>query len=54
MAGQGLLGRGQRTGIGVRAQMAKFSLEAQGYRQVSNEGGFDRLARTLGSVQGPK
>ena len=30
-------------GIGVRAQMAKFSLEAQGYEHVSNEGGYDRL-----------
>ena len=27
-------------GIGVRAQMAKFSLEAQGYERVSNEGGY--------------
>lgn len=39
-------------GIGVRAQMAKLSLEAQGYQHVSNEGGFADLARTLGSEHG--
>jgi phage shock protein E len=30
-------------GVGVRAQMAKFSLEAQGFEQVTNEGGYDAL-----------
>jgi phage shock protein E len=39
-------------GIGVRAQMAKLSLESQGYQHVSNEGGFANLARTLGSKHG--
>ena len=39
-------------GIGVRAQMAKLSLESQGYQHVSNEGGFANLARKLGSEQG--
>jgi phage shock protein E len=39
-------------GIGVRAQMAKLSLESQGYQHVSNEGGFANLARTLGSEHG--
>ena len=35
-------------GIGVRAQAAKYMLEAQGYRHVTNEGGFEDLARRLG------
>ena len=39
-------------GIGVRAQMAKLSLESQGYQHVSNEGGFAELAKTLGSEHG--
>lgn len=39
-------------GIGVRAQMAKYSLEAQGYRAVSNEGGYADLARAHGNVTG--
>ena len=30
-------------GVGVRAQMAKFSLEAQGFEQVTNEGAYDSL-----------
>ena len=30
-------------GIGVRAQMAKVALEAQGFERVSNEGGYDAL-----------
>ena len=30
-------------GVGVRAQMAKFSLEAQGFERVTNEGGYDSL-----------
>ena len=29
--------------VGVRAQMAKFSLEAQGFEQVTNEGGFEAV-----------
>lgn len=40
-------------GIGVRAQMAKFSLESQGYKTVTNEGGFSDLARTRGSTTAP-
>lgn len=32
-------------GIGVRAQMAKVALEAQGYRQVSNEGGYAAILK---------
>jgi len=30
-------------GVGVRAQMAKFSLEAQGFERVTNAGAYDRL-----------
>ena len=40
-------------GIGVRAQMAKFSLESQGYKAVTNEGGFSDLAKTRGSTTAP-
>lgn len=40
-------------GIGVRAQMAKFSLESQGYKAVTNEGGFSELAKTRGSTTAP-
>ena len=40
-------------GIGVRAQMAKLSLESQGYKDVANEGGFESLARTHGSTTAP-
>lgn len=29
--------------IGVRAQMAKYALEAQGYERVTNEGGYEAL-----------
>ena len=29
--------------VGVRAQMAKFALEAQGYERVTNEGGYEAL-----------
>ncbi|MSQ68917.1 MAG: rhodanese-like domain-containing protein [Gammaproteobacteria bacterium] len=32
-------------GVGVRAQQAKLTLEAQGYREVTNEGGYADLAR---------
>lgn len=35
-------------GVGVRAQAAKFMLEAQGYSHVTNEGGFENLARVHG------
>ena len=40
-------------GIGVRAQMAKLSLESQGYKAVTNEGGFGDLAKTRGSTTAP-
>jgi len=38
-------------GIGVRAQAAKFALEAQGFEQVSNEGGYDALRADAGQQQ---
>lgn len=34
-------------GVGLRAQMAKFALEAQGYARVTNEGGFETLRAQL-------
>ncbi len=40
-------------GIGVRAQAAKFMLEAQGYTHVTNEGGYAELAQRLGQTTGP-
>ena len=40
-------------GIGVRAQMAKLALESQGYKAVTNEGGFGDLAKTRGSTTAP-
>ena len=39
-------------GIGVRAQAAKFMLEAQGYTRVTNEGGYPELAQRMGSATG--
>lgn len=39
-------------GIGVRAQAAKFMLEAQGYTHVTNEGGYADLAQRLGHETG--
>ena len=39
-------------GIGVRAQAAKFMLEAQGYTHVTNEGGYPDLAQRMGSASG--
>lgn len=38
-------------GIGVRAQVAKIALEAQGFGQVSNEGGYDALRADAGRQQ---
>ena len=38
-------------GIGVRAQVAKIALEAQGFEQVSNEGGYDALRADAGRQQ---
>jgi len=38
-------------GIGVRAQVAKVALEAQGFEQVSNEGGYDALRAEAGRQQ---
>ena len=39
-------------GIGVRAQAAKFMLEAQGYTHVTNEGGYSDLAQQKGGAAG--
>lgn len=35
--------------VGVRAQMAKFALEAQGYERVTNEGGYESLREAAGA-----
>jgi phage shock protein E len=38
-------------GVGVRAQVAKFALEAQGFEQVTNEGGYSALRAVAGQQQ---
>jgi phage shock protein E len=38
-------------GIGVRAQVAKIALEAQGFEQVTNEGGYRALRADAGQQQ---
>ncbi|MCC7121945.1 MAG: rhodanese-like domain-containing protein [Gammaproteobacteria bacterium] len=41
-------------GVGVRSQMAKFALDAEGYERVSNEGGYDSVLAAHSACQQDK